>query len=506
MDREQIDSEVQTVGSVLADATPDADLGVAGAANGAGKVTTSDSASVPGGVEQFITARFRCPRNTADFVIDAGLSRDSGHFLIGPRTIGFGQCSSGTPAKLLTEPLHDAGEHIINNGSSSIHLPFDPVQIVDNLRSERYAATATGIKTLPSSTIFRNLYYFARPFLRTSARRCLQKLYFRGWERIPFPKWPVDVTVENVFEQLLVLSMHSRNVKRTPFIWFWPDGARSCTMMTHDVETSAGRDYSPQLMDLNDSFGIKSSFQIVPEKRYTVSQHFVENMQQRGFEVNVHDLNHDGRLMCEREEFLRRAERINFYGRQFGARGFRSAVMYRNLDWYDALEFSYDMSIPNVAHLDPQQGGCCTVLPFFVGNIVELPLTTTQDYSLFHVLNQYSTQLWREQISSIRQEHGLVSFSVHPDYVIERPARRVYEELLGHLAELRSQGGTWIALPNEIAVWWRLRSQLQLVNAGDSWQIEGEGKNRARLAYAAINDNGALTYELANDSEAVPRP
>ena len=37
--------------------------------------------------------------------------------------------------------------------------------------------------------------------------------------------------------------------------------------------------------------------------------------------------------------------------------------MYRNQDWYDVFEFSYDMSVPNVAHLDPMRGGCCTVMP-----------------------------------------------------------------------------------------------------------------------------------------------
>ena len=60
--------------------------------------------------------------------------------------------------------------------------------------------------------------------------------------------------------------------------------------------------------------------------------------------------------------------------------------MYREQQWFDAFEFSYDMSVPNVAHLEPQRGGCCTVMPYFVGDILELPLTTTQDYSLFHIL------------------------------------------------------------------------------------------------------------------------
>ena len=75
----------------------------------------------------------------------------------------------------------------------------------------------------------------------------------------------------SIFEQLMILWMKARRTTRLPFIWFWPDGARSCTTVTHDVETSAGWKFCPQLMDLDDLFGIKSSFQIIPEGRYHVA-------------------------------------------------------------------------------------------------------------------------------------------------------------------------------------------------------------------------------------------
>ena len=168
------------------------------------------------------------------------------------------------------------------------------------------------------------MYYAVRPALGVSVRRHFQKLYFRGWDRIPFPRWPVDTTVEDIFEQLLALSIKAKGGQRLPFIWFWPDGSPSCTMMTHDVETWAGLRFCSQLMDLDDSFGLKSSFQIIPEERYAASPSALENIQARGFEVNVHDSNHDGCLTNNRDEFLRRVQRINGYGRQFGAQGFRS--------------------------------------------------------------------------------------------------------------------------------------------------------------------------------------
>jgi hypothetical protein len=67
--------------------------------------------------------------------------------------------------------------------------------------------------------------------------------------------------------------------------------------------------------------------------------------------------------------------------------------------------------------------------------------------------------------------------------------------LLSYLSELRSEGETWIALPSEAAAWWRLRNELKLVNEGDSWHIEGEGRQAARIAYATIVDE-KIRYEF----------
>jgi hypothetical protein len=442
-----------------------------------------------------LTDHFRCPEEFAALTVRESHAATPGYFRFGNDAICYGQCSSGRPATTVNEPLHDALQDVEINGSTVL-LPFDPAQIVNNLRHERYHSEhALGRTANRSSSLIRKLYYLARPLLSVALRKHLQRIYLGDWEKIPFPHWPVDFSVEDIHEQLLALSMKSRNFTKIPFIWFWPKGALSCTAVTHDVESVPGWDFCPQLMDLDDSFGIKSSFQVIPEERYTVTQERLDAMKERGFELNVHDLNHDGNLMTDRNEFMRRAPEINRHGKAFGALGFRSAVLYRNIDWHNALDFSYDMSIPNVAHLDPQRGGCCTVFPFFNGSILELPVTMSQDYSLFNILKDYSIDLWKKQISLIRQRHGLMQMIVHPDYIMEEPARRVYAELLGHLADLRDRGETWIALPAEIDKWWRLRNELRLVNDGSSWQVTGKGAEKAQIAYACLLD-GKLTYEL----------
>jgi hypothetical protein len=170
--------------------------------------------------------------------------------------------------------------------------------------------------------------------------------------------------------------------------------------------------------------------------------------------------------------------------------------MYRNQDWYDAFEFSYDMSVPCVGHLEPQRGGCCTVMPYFIGKILEIPLTAVQDYSLFHILNNYSIDLWKEQFALIKQKHGLMSFIVHPDYVFERRARKVYEALLEYLRHLITDEKVWMALPGEVDRWWRARNEMKLVRQVNGWTIEGPGKEKARLAYATL-EGGRLVYEIA---------
>jgi hypothetical protein len=348
----------------------------------------------------------------------------------------------------------------------------------------------------------RTAYYAIRPFLPVSARRHLQRFSLRDWNKRVFPRWPLDTSVEQIMENLVKLTLKSRSLERLPFIWFWPDRALAAAVVTHDVETAVGRDFCPQLMDIDDAHDIKASFQVIPEERYKVPDSYLEEIRRRGFEVNVQDLNHDGQLFKEFAEFRRRAKAINEHGAAFQARGFRSAVLYRNPDWLNLLHFEYDMSMPNVAHLDPQRGGCCTVFPYFIGKVLEIPVTATQDYTLLHILRRYSLDLWKAQIAMIVNRHGVMTFIIHPDYITKKREQRVYQDLLEHLSELRKTAGVWVALPRDVNDWWRQRSRMRLVESGAGWEILGEGRERARIAFASLEDN-ELVYRIAGGRAAV---
>ncbi|MGH9397462.1 MAG: hypothetical protein ACRD18_11510 [Terriglobia bacterium] len=436
---------------------------------------------------------YRCPSGSVLYPPGGQSAKPPGYFRLGHDTICYGRLSSGATSKGPEGDLKDAHERVVM-AADGIKLPFDPSEVIENLRRERYSAHFREEGRI-FNDMARKAYYTLRPLLGVSARRHLQKVRLRGWQEISFPAWPVDTTVERIHQKLLALALRAQGMEKIPFIWFWPEGHSSCAIITHDIESSLGRDFCSRLMDLDESFEFYSAFQVVPENRYSVSKGFLNNIRRRGFEVNVHDLKHDGRLYADRAEFLRRAKRINDYAREYGAQGFRSGILYRNADWYDAFEFSYDMSLPNVAHLDPQRGGCCTVMPYFIGKLVELPLTCTQDYTLFHILGDYSIDLWKKQIDLIRENFGLISLIVHPDYVVAERALDSYRALLSYLSQLRAEGNVWTPLPREVATWWRERSKMELVYESGKWRVEGCGKERALVAYASL-DGDEVTYSF----------
>ena len=442
-----------------------------------------------------ISQRYRCPDRFLNFRASECLSSDAGFFQFGSGTTCYGRTLSGMDRSQPNSVLCDTLSSVSFDGTQVV-LPFDPDEIIDNLRLERYPSIQLGA----FGSALKSVYYWFRPFMGRSMRRFAQKFRAGDWRKRQFPQWPVDTTVESICEKLMLLSLQASGVDRIPFIWFWPYGTRGCISMTHDVESSVGRDFTEKLLNIDDSFGIKASFQIVPDGRYTVTREYLNSIRDRGFELCVQDLNHDGRLFDEQGEFLRRVAQINRYGREYDAKGFRSAVLYRKPEWYEYLDFEFDMSMPNVAHLDPQRGGCCTVMPYFIDEILELPLTTIQDYTLLHLLNERSTSLWKSQIESILGKNGLATILVHPDYITETDTEAVYKDLLRMLAQMRQREALWFALPRDVNIWWRARNEMSIVEVGGSWRVIGEGSERAVLAFAKIVD-GQLTYEVTGSSE-----
>jgi peptidoglycan/xylan/chitin deacetylase (PgdA/CDA1 family) len=270
-----------------------------------------------------------------------------------------------------------------------------------------------------------------------------------------FPlSWPSESRYINfqwdVLRQLLVVieqtSISIRN--------FWPDGRRFAFVLTHDVETEKGQDFVRNIADLEEKLGFRSSFNFVPES-YPLDEALMVELRERGFEIGVHGLKHDGKLYQSYDKFMRRAERINHHLKQFGAVGFRSPYMHRQPEWLQALDIEYDLSFFDTDPYEPIPGGCMSIWPFRIGRFIELPYTLCQDSTLGHVLGETTPKLWLEKLNMIEENYGMALLNSHPDYLIDPVIMRMYRGLLTSVVEKKNY---WHALPVEVASWWRRRS------------------------------------------------
>lgn len=448
----------------------------------------------------------KCPPSGVEGITCSPGTGQEGFFRLGDLRL-YGRTEPGRTSPLYHDDLTRL-DSFVSRGDGSMSLPFNPTELIDNLRLEKYvAAVSSEISYIANNTsTLRRLYYALRPLFPVPVRRILQRIALRDWATIPFPAWPLDTTVEDFIEQLWVLVLEASGENEIPFIWYWPKGFHSCAIMTHDVETAKGQDFCETILELEREHGIRSAFALVPEERYEISAQVVCAIRRAGGEVCIHGLNHDGRLFSSEQVFRSRMIAINRHAEKLGAKGFRSPIMYRNQAWYDGFTLSYDMSVPNVAHMDPQRGGCCSVFPYFIGDVVELPLTTTQDYSLYNILGCDPLEMWTTQMNSIIAKHGLVSFDIHPDYTVEPGRQLLYRELLRLMRRNSEERRMWLALPGEVDTWWRLRNSMSLVRESGTWHVRGTGSDQAAVAYARL-ENGRLTYVLPNGTtEAVQTP
>jgi len=74
--------------------------------------------------------------------------------------------------------------------------------------------------------LVRQAYYFLRPALPVPIRRHLQRVSLKGWDTTPFPQWPVDRTVDRMFETGMAISLRAHQCI-IPFVWFWPKEKRA---------------------------------------------------------------------------------------------------------------------------------------------------------------------------------------------------------------------------------------------------------------------------------------
>lgn len=350
---------------------------------------------------------------------------------------------------------------------TGIPEPSMPGPQIDQYLYERYVQDTHGWK--------RRAYYALKPIIPRRIQIALRQRFTAVQATAVFPAWPIEPVLVDAVDAYLKAILENRSeVSR---LGFWPDMHRFAFAITHDVEMDAGLRRAPALAAIEKRLGFVSSWNLVPE-RYPIDMTIVDRLRSDGFEIGIHGLKHDGKLFQSHAVFTKRVARIREYARDWQAGGFRSPSTLRKAEWMTELGFAYDSSFPDTDPYEPQAGGCCSIWPYFIGDMVELPMTMPQDHTLFEILGHRDIRIWTEKAAWIARHGGLVLINVHPDYMEDDRRLALFEEFL---VFMKAQQGMWHALPREIARWWRDRNQSGLQCAGGQPTVEGPAARRAGI-------------------------
>jgi hypothetical protein len=307
-----------------------------------------------------------------------------------------------------------------------------------------------------SHGILARTYFRIKPFIPRSIRWVIRRSRIPSIMRNSGDVWPIN-----------------RAAGGKPVGWRgWPDGKQFALVFTHDIESHEGVRKVRKLAELETSCGICSSFNFIPEGPYEDPVELREWLVDNGFEVGVHDLNHDGHLYESRERFAEKAKLINQYLQKWGAVGFRSGFMLHQLDWLHDLNILYDASTFDTDPFEPQPDGSGTIFPFVVRppgrerdpGYVELSYTLPQDSTLYILLRETTPEIWKQKLAWIKRNGGLALVNIHPDYIKypddgspssqpHYPAALVREFMM-HIQE-EYAGLFWNPLAKELAQWYR---------------------------------------------------
>ncbi len=341
------------------------------------------------------------------------------------------------------------------------------------------------------SPLFTRAYYRVKPFVPPDLRWALRRRRARRILRDNGSNWPIDAAAGEA-----------------PDGWpGWPGGKRFAFALSHDVESRAGLARVRRLAELDMEHGFRSSFNFVPEGDYRLPDDLREWLVGNGFEVGVHDLRHDGKLFDTRRGFRKKAGRINRYLAEWGAVGFRSGFMLRELDWMHDLDVLYDASTFDTDPFEPQPEAAGTIFPYWVRNggkssYIELPYTLPQDSTLFILLEEQSPEIWKTKLDWIAERGGLALSIIHPDFTRFEGERGSsasfpvshYGEFLRYVST-EYEGRFWHALPREVAEFARSATAAPRPESGRPVRAGGRGAAKPKIWVDLDNTPHVLFFE-----------
>jgi hypothetical protein len=125
-------------------------------------------------LSQAVHDHYRCPNDFLNLVLTGKLSSKEGYFRFGPHATCYGRSCLPTPESDIEALASDLSKEVVVS-DGRLTLPFDPTEIIDNLRLERYAENTGGVRG-----ILRRMYYLVRPLTTRSLRKRVQQFEARN--------------------------------------------------------------------------------------------------------------------------------------------------------------------------------------------------------------------------------------------------------------------------------------------------------------------------------------
>jgi peptidoglycan/xylan/chitin deacetylase (PgdA/CDA1 family) len=303
---------------------------------------------------------------------------------------------------------------------------------------------------------FLKIFYFLKPWIPRYVQLKTRRLIARRVNKKNSKNWPINY-----------------NSNTPPENWTgWPGKKKFAVVLRHDVESVYGMKNIDTLIGVEKNLGFKSSFNFSPE-RYDVPETLIAEIKKKGFEVGLHGLKHDGNYYFSKQEFQKRAVRINKYLRNWDACGFVSPSALHNFEWISELNILYDSSSFDTDPFEPQPDPANTIFPFIYisketgKKYVELPYTLPQDFTLFSILGEKDIRIWKQKIDWLTENNGMVLINTHPDYMFFEDDQKtknlysfnLYKEALEYISTKYHDQFIHF-LPCEIAEYWMKRQIL----------------------------------------------
>ncbi|MFC1555294.1 polysaccharide deacetylase family protein [candidate division KSB1 bacterium] len=278
-----------------------------------------------------------------------------------------------------------------------------------------------------------------------------------------FPNAYFDFSVDCLLNYL-----KDKYAKNIPTVPFWPENKEYVITLSHDVDSDfifRNRTVLDSFLDIEEKNGFRSAWYFL-SNRYKIDRKIIGELIERGHEIGFHGDTHDYRLPYLKEKKMRRRlDKCKSFLNTYKVCGGRSPNFLRTPLYLQVLQdyLEYDTSFHDSTRdgLTGFNEGCCTCLPFFINNLLEIPTTIPEEFLLLmrNLKPDDVVKLQLKKAHAVKKINGIAHVLTHPEPFISAndTALSVYDDFLKNF---RSSDEVWKALPMDINSHWRKRAGL----------------------------------------------